>query len=1294
LQPPIQLRPELLPLDDPAFTWPRFEAFCRALIALQPGVARVYHYGDQGDEQHGIDLIAELADGTTWAPQCKRYRTFTQGHARKVLAETTYRAEQYTLLLSCVATAKVRDVFAERPDWELWDARDIAARVRVLPIEVAARLVEEHFGPQWRAAFLGLEPASPFLMAEDFFAPLLGTGRLFHHAWELIGREAQLRDLDAFVGADKRAVLLPGRGGIGKSKLLHAFATAFATRHPGVALRFLHPGATVTAETLPYLPTGPCLLVIDDAHQREKLEREMALLAGHRPVAPLQVLLAGRPHATDRLRGLLTRVGFDAREIAVLPPLQQLARADVLRLAAQVLGTNDLPLVERLAAISGDSPLVTVVGGQLLLQRRIPAALLERDTDFRAAVLDRFSAVLLGLVHERIPNDLCLRLLEMIAALAPLQPHDERFREAASTFLGIDHATLVRHLGTLEAAGVLLRRGTTIRITPDVLADHLLLRACLNEVGDDTGYARRIFEHFGAYAPARLLANLAELDWRLRTAGADGPALLDTIWGEIEAAFDATSHRGRCRLLETLEDAAPYQPRRILALIGRALRQPEAPPDDSPWAAVRPFTQEAVRLALPRLLRRVAYTERELPRCLDLLWELGRDDRRVANQLPDHPMRVLHDLAEYELEKPVTFNRAVLDAVGRWLRAPDAHRHAHSPLDILDALLGKDVEWSRTEGAVVHITVLPLDATKTRELRDEALAMVAECATADDIRLLRRVVASLLRALRPPSAKFMRTITEEEHAAWIPEQQLILRHLAKLLDRTAEPIVHLDIAEGLVWHARHASAAEVRQAAEGLLARIPDTFEGKLTSLLGLGWRRAFASPAEQDEWERLGERRAERLHAVAAEFRVRFPEPSAAFAYLERFAGELGEVGVELWPQEFLGTLAGQDAAYVRGFLDALLAAPVGAFAPYLNHLLPAVRAADEGHGAAIIERIIADGHAALCYGLAFAYQRDDWLVRLQPRDREHLAALLKHDALPVRLEALRAIRLWGRHQPAEAMALAVAVDFAGNTELAAAVCEVFDKTWGIPLTQLSDRAMEELLDRMVALPSIDNHHICAFVTGVAAHNARAAVRFLLARVTHPLEGLAERYEALPHHHDIRPTSLESDPEYAAILCDVRDAALALPDAHWRASGELAELFKRLAPGFDATALAVLSEWIDSNDPERIMGASLFLHKAPRTFVFGQEDYVAHLLARAEAAGGECRQRAVADLEASATLGMFSGIPGQPFPEHVAMLERASILTARLSPGSATSELYERLADHARTRIRQAEIDREELEN
>jgi hypothetical protein len=53
--------------------------------------------------------------------------------------------------------------------------RDISQQVRQLPLDEARQLLDAHFGPAWRKAFLGATAASSFPTAEVFFRPKLNA---------------------------------------------------------------------------------------------------------------------------------------------------------------------------------------------------------------------------------------------------------------------------------------------------------------------------------------------------------------------------------------------------------------------------------------------------------------------------------------------------------------------------------------------------------------------------------------------------------------------------------------------------------------------------------------------------------------------------------------------------------------------------------------------------------------------------------------------------------------------------------------------------------------------------------------------------------------------------------------------------------------------------------------------------------------------------------------------------------------------------------------------------------------
>ncbi|UBF30537.1 restriction endonuclease (plasmid) [Kovacikia minuta CCNUW1] len=161
--PPVTPRPDKLPLNDPNFSWDRFESFCLDFISQIPGVKNCHRYGTQGDSQKGIDVYAELTNGVTWAFQCKQYEKYTENKAKEVIQKATYPADRYILLLSCEATAKVRDAVSGSPNWDVWDVQDISQRVRNLPQDVAYRLINTHFGSTWSKEFLGLAESTEFI---------------------------------------------------------------------------------------------------------------------------------------------------------------------------------------------------------------------------------------------------------------------------------------------------------------------------------------------------------------------------------------------------------------------------------------------------------------------------------------------------------------------------------------------------------------------------------------------------------------------------------------------------------------------------------------------------------------------------------------------------------------------------------------------------------------------------------------------------------------------------------------------------------------------------------------------------------------------------------------------------------------------------------------------------------------------------------------------------------------------------------------------------------------------------
>jgi hypothetical protein len=846
---PVVSRPERLPLGDPNLRWEQFQAFCRDFVCKYTGVDLCHHYGKAGDIQNGIDLYVDLPIGERWAFQVRQVEKFTKGDAEKSITATNYKADRYYFLLSCEATKAVRDV-CDAYGWEAWDVRDISGKVRDLDLETARTLVETHFGSAWRKDFLGLADLSPFLSTKEFFRHLSNPQRLFNHSWQLVGRAANLKQLHTFISSvDQRIAILPGRGGIGKSKLLQEFGKAKDATGETPLVRFLVEGVNMGIN-LDGLPARESVIVVDDAHRRDDLSLLLAL--ARQRALRTKLILACRPHAVDRLRSIVIQNRFDSRELIVADELKELSKADVTELARQSLSTERQRVAEQLAAATWDCPLITVIAGRLLSDKSLDPRLLERNEEFRDAVLSKFYEEIVGNIGDALEPVLCQSLLRVIAALSPLNTFDETILETLAKFLGIDRSSVVESLGILERAGILLRRGNTLRITPDVLADHILHRACQTPQGAKTGYAEKVFETFGPVCPAAVLRNLAELDWRISQADGTESDLLNDVWHHIEEHYKSANNAGRFQILDLLTEVTYYQPRRMMSLVEYTIQNPTSTPDDPQYTALNLFSHERLLYKLPPLLQRISYTLEYLPRCCDLLWQLGRDDNRQLNSHPDHAIRILEDVAAYDIGKPVSITNAVLQSVQRWLRDPAVHNHAYSPLLILDPMLTKTGHSSRGDGMSVALTPFHVSRENTQQIRREALDLISNCAKSENSRVALRAIESLGTALREPIAYLSLTISPKDKERWLPDQFEVINRLHAASQSTDNPLIHLKVIEQVRWTANRASTESLKEAAQDLIDSIPKSFRLTLTKFLIDSYdQEAYLYDEDVDNWQR-----------------------------------------------------------------------------------------------------------------------------------------------------------------------------------------------------------------------------------------------------------------------------------------------------------------------------------------------------------------------------------------------------------------------------------------------------------
>ena len=1285
IPPPVVSLPEFLPLDDPNLPWERFEAFCEELISRLPGVKETHRYGRSGSRQRGIDIMADLDNGERWAFQCRQWKKFTKADATRAIQETSYKADRFILTLSRQATSGVRDACEGHPTWDVWDVGDISRKVRELGMHASARLVEAHFGANWRQDFLGLHGLASFLTPDEFFQSFLNTSALFNHTWQLVGRSDHLRQVHEFVESpEQKVAILVGRGGIGKSKILHALAETFDIEHPGMTLWFTAEGVDLTQDGADCLPFVSCVIVVDDAHRRGDLPTLLAL-SRQRPHM-IKLFLSCRPQGLGHLRSQLTQSGFDVHEVVTLPDVKELSREEVTKLGREALGPGFTELAERLAAATWDCPLVTVVAGQLLAKKAIAPDLLERDEEFRHAVLARFQKIIVGEVGDRIDTTLCRNLLELIAAVQPIRLDNEQTLECEAAFLGIGRPKLIGSLDALEEAGVLLRRGNTLRIVPDVLADHILHQASVTLQGQPTGYADRVFGEFAALCPSEVLRNLSELDWRLRRSGTGASELLGDVWQGIEQQFKEAPNSGRCTILRILEEVAVYQPERTLQLVEYAVQNPATKPEDPEWSKVYEFSHNDVLRRLPTLLRRVSYTLDFLPRCCKLLWKLGRDDTRNLNPNPEHAMRVLADLGSYDIGKPLAVNHGVLDTMQQILETPGSHDHVHSPLDVIDPMFAKTGHSTYSQGHNLISRSFVLKEGSIKTIRERCISLAVRCLSSNNLRVSLRALESLEKALREPIGDFDHEISDEDREQWRSEQLDILGHIEDLVEHSTEPVTFLRVKGILWWHRNYSPSSEIRDKADAIVASIPEpeSFEFRLTQQLMNAFHMDDWKPDADigDDAYRLHQAQVEQAQrALVADLLSQSGDASTAYSILTDRIQTMTDAGVQHHPQVLLGVLGPSDPEFAAGLCDIIVDDPNGALAPYLPPLLSNVRIWNAERARAIGQRALGGGSNILCRGLASSYQSRGWVDSATVQDIEHIKMLLSNEDMYVRKLAIASLGALAEASPKVAIDLAKYVELGDSEALASELCQLFYGGWGLPFGELMADDLKVLLSKLEDVQNIEDYYINAFLVKASELDAVSVVGFLLDRIKKEHNGKS-RYDALPILGFQDPlVGLGTSPDQETMLRNIRDASLEKRQSVGR---WIPQLFREISPGFDsATSLKVLDEWINSGNANRIKAAARLVSEARPGFVFQHVGFVSNLMERAYAASDDTYQAVSITLASIAQSGIRSGTPGQPMPEDMATRDQAAAVANTFDAGSPTYRFYDSLAKSADASIR-----------
>lgn len=1239
-----------------------FESFCAALLhrMYQLRGGTVQRYGGTGHKQHGIDIFVAGPFGTH-SFQCKRVNEFGPQKVHTAVAEQTYVADLKVLLLSSVSSPSSRDAMRAHAGWELWDREDITRRLHDLPLVDRLDLVDRYFSGQ-RLDLLGIDEAGPIQSQEDFFKPFLVSDRFFNHSWALVGRSEEVaRVLDSVRDDSVVLTCLVGAPGSGKSRVLREVTQTLA-RSTSLHVRFVSPTEEVKAHHMDRLRDGRgalTLLVVDDAHEREDLG--ILLRYAAIPENRMRLLLSLRPYGKESLRLQAADVslsGDSVRFADMHPQTREQAQA----LAESVLAECRAPSAAaiEIARATYTTPLVTVLAAQLVARDGVSLTLLGNAEEFRTYVLSSLQDVItVALVTgQDVPR---LRaILRVIALLQPIIPDDPGLLNILTKIEGIEPPDARRLMRLLAEAGVLFKRGLRSRLAPDLLADEIIRSNYLNADGTANERVTQVFDVAGSEHLKNLFVNLGRLDWRLREGKTDDSALLNSLgpklrWGERHS----NPH------VEAVEAVAFYQPRFALDFAKRLIAEGHG--DNS---------------SVCNMLRYAAYTYDHVQEACQLLWIAGRNDARALHQQPSHGIRILKELAEFQLNKPVEYLREVIRFALALLERPASLKSTYTPFSILEGALGTEMESRSFSRSTLTITRYQLPLERAQIVRDE-------------------VIGALLRYIRegPPERAFLASQTmaqalrgpmhgDTSDQAWTQQQVKLLQELRAVLnDVRVSPVVLVRLAQSISWHAFYGCPATSIEA-QAILEMLNRDLRTRLTRALVDGWgSETWKLSAALERDEHVKDRELLTTDLIAA-----FPEPSCLFDELHSSIDEIATVAHDPYGSPFL--LVNHLLASANGLATELLRRNNEGRAGRLDqHVGAALSAVVEAGDSDLVNGYVmrSEVSASALAQLADAYMRFEPSRPYTPQEVKLFKRIFESKDPNVLMVASSLARQVARRSPALAVELICLTDFEVNARATHDMFMWLSGDHAIPEPDIESKR-NELLKKLVVIKELDDYWVRGFLTASIQNDPISVVALVMARLAQADRRKDWSYVPLRREHRGEGLGLMEVEAGPRLLRDFLDCVLKgasdIPSAR-----RVGEAVSGLCGNYDQALLDLLLDWMSSGTETHAKLVARVLQESQPTLIYEHSKFVRDILNAAELVGEDALDEIRSAIAAATHSGVRGGTPGEPFPEDVRMEQHCEQMMASLSRAEPAFDLYAGLLKDARYAIARQRKSREALE-
>ena len=1034
--------------------------------------------------------------------------------------------------------------------------------------------------------FTSFKP-SALLTHTEFSKSAVAAAEKLAGYWEVpVGRDEVLAQIKSFLAEPTDAIVLHGAGGIGKTRLLLELPELIPS---GVSLRYV---CTRQAESIEYDlasldRNGRHVIVVDDAHRFIKLYQLGQVLVNPELAGKVTLILTTRSVFKDSVTYQLgLPAGYQRQEIEV----EALKNLDI----DQLLQTPPCEITDEdtrhaIVHLAKGEPLIAGIAARLV-QRGESIIKINRDD-----VLTSYLNDIIRDLAEYEYSDRYISYLEILAALGTLNLNNQQLREKVQLVVGISQFDEDRIVERLVKAGLVERYWMTLKITSEVLADHILIHHFFQTKQAD--YQKKIIEPFLQLKPKQILTTLAQAEVK----GERQAGLL--LGQKLRELHDLVNHEGniaRLLVLEWLRDVDYFRSDDVLLIVADIVDGQELPPESYPlpWSNLLEIKHERVLREAVDILKHTYWNS--LNDSIDYLHKLAgyRLDIAEYAQVREQASKALVEMGKFKLNKPYAMQLTLLQKLEVWLEN-DFTNNLELSLSLIQPMLNMEFDGTRidpTKPRYILIRQFMLAPSEPlRQIREQALEILYQSYNqSDNLSDKLKIIKALNGSVFLPgsiSAEDFPTETLTETLAWLqPDCQKTAKFLLERVIPQAELPVLDAVAEWL-WYAPRFSRYQLDEF-EQLKQQLN---KNKLYQLYQVLVSNHFRGDSEESnlDWEATHKRRIEVIERyLEGLYTATIESAIYEIETIVKQCKEAGEISRYLWTDLLFFKFGEKHPNLAHELVEKAISENLS-IKHHLGHVIGGLYQSNLEVAWSYVKSWTDSDDPILWFSVAKSYHFLDW-SRFQNQEWEVLHYLTTKQSLSVDCEILELISRFAPHNPAEAIKLIKLFAASSDESILLRVADVLCSSvnslgdnWGLKFIHNDD--FVSLVKKFYRLSRLEYAvEVCLNRLGTIA--PRELLNFIEQRLVNKTKNSGDNkyYNAIHFPWSIALKSIRSSLEYPDILRCVRDWMLR--EGFW--FYETPDVLKEIAGSLEEPLYSVLMEWIESGDIQKVHGVAEILQK------------------------------------------------------------------------------------------------------